>query len=91
MKIRYSYWKDGKKKALTMSYDDGQIADLRLLDIFNKNGIRGTFPLNADNIGRDNRVTAEDVRTKYLGSGFVLKRSASVERARREHEERINQ
>ena len=26
----------------------------------------------------------EDVRTKYLGSGFILKRSKSVERARRE-------
>lgn len=29
----------------------------------------------------------EDVRTKYLGSGFVLKRSVSVERAQREHGE----
>lgn len=28
----------------------------------------------------------DDVRTKYLGSGFVLKRSKSVERARREAE-----
>ena len=28
----------------------------------------------------------EDVRTKYLGSGFILKRSVSVERAQREHE-----
>ncbi len=27
----------------------------------------------------------EDVRTKYLGSGFMLKRSVSVERAQREH------
>ena len=27
----------------------------------------------------------EDVRTKYLGSGFVLKRSVSVERAQREY------
>ena len=27
----------------------------------------------------------EEVRTKYLGSGFVLKRSVSVERARAEH------
>ena len=27
----------------------------------------------------------DDVRTKYLGSGFVLKRSVSVERAMREH------
>ena len=30
----------------------------------------------------------EDVRTKYLGSGFVLKRSVSVERARAEYEKR---
>lgn len=29
----------------------------------------------------------DDVRTKYLGSGFVLKRSKSVERARKEVEE----
>ncbi len=28
----------------------------------------------------------EEVRTKYLGSGFVLKRSVSVEKARAEHE-----
>ena len=33
----------------------------------------------------------EDVRTKYLGSGFVLKRSVSVERARREHEQQLAQ
>lgn len=31
----------------------------------------------------------EDVRTKYLGSGFVLKRSVSVEKAQREHQERL--
>ncbi len=31
----------------------------------------------------------DDVRTKYLGSGFVLKRSVSVLRAQREHEERM--
>ena len=29
----------------------------------------------------------EDVRTKYLGTGFVLKKSKSVERARREVEQ----
>ena len=31
----------------------------------------------------------DDVRTKYLGSGFDLKRSVSVERAQREHEEAL--
>ena len=35
MKIRYDYYKDGKKKALTMSYDDGRTFDLRLAQIFN--------------------------------------------------------
>ena len=28
----------------------------------------------------------EDVRTKYLGSGFILKKSVSVERAKAEHQ-----
>jgi len=31
----------------------------------------------------------EDVRTKYLGSGFVLKRSVAVEKAKAEHEARL--
>ena len=31
----------------------------------------------------------EDVRTKYLGSGFVLKRCVSVGRAQREYQERM--
>ena len=33
----------------------------------------------------------EDVRVKYLGSGFVLKRSVSVERAKKEHEESVRE
>ena len=33
----------------------------------------------------------EDVRTKYLGSGFVLKRSLAVERARAEHLNKIRE
>lgn len=67
MKIRFGYYKDGKKKALTMSYDDGQKHDLRLLDIFNRYGIRGTFHLNSGKIGREKFVSAEDVRTAYAG------------------------
>ncbi len=33
----------------------------------------------------------EDVRTKYLGSGFILKKSVSVERAKAEHQAMLNQ
>ena len=67
MRIKFNLYKDGKRRAFTMSYDDGQIHDLRLIEIFNKYGIKGTFNLNANNIDKEGYVTAEDVRTKYVG------------------------
>lgn len=44
MRIKYLY-KDGKKRALTMSYDDCAAHDRRLVEIFNKYHIKGTFHL----------------------------------------------
>lgn len=41
-------WPEGKSKAVTFSYDDGGETDFRLLSIFNKYGIRGTFHVNAN-------------------------------------------
>jgi len=35
------------KKALTLSYDDGVVQDIRLMEIMNKHGIRGSFNLNS--------------------------------------------
>ncbi len=43
----YCCYPGGKHKALTMSYDDGRTQDRRLVDIFNQNGIKGTFHLNS--------------------------------------------
>ena len=43
----YHCFPGGKHKALTFSYDDGRIFDKRLIEIFNKNGMKGTFNLNA--------------------------------------------
>lgn len=43
----YCCYPGGKFKALTMSYDDGQIHDRRLVEIFNRHGIKGTFHLNS--------------------------------------------
>lgn len=42
----YICFPEGKAKALTMSYDDGKIQDERLIGIFNKYGIKGTFNIN---------------------------------------------
>lgn len=45
MKVMITF-PEGKAKVLTMSYDDGKIQDERLVSIFNRNGIKGTFNLN---------------------------------------------
>ncbi len=37
----------GKAKAFTMSYDDGVEQDIRLIEIMNRCGLKGTFNLNA--------------------------------------------
>ena len=42
MNIKYLY-KDGKRKALTMSYDDCPPEDSRLVELFNRYHIKGTF------------------------------------------------
>lgn len=49
--IRLDLFKGGRKQALTFSYDDGTLADERLLAIFNRYGIKATFNLNSARIG----------------------------------------
>lgn len=63
--ITYNVYKDGKNHILTMSYDDGQIFDLKLIEIFDKYGIRGTFHLNSGRIGKEGYVSADDIRNKF--------------------------
>ena len=41
----------GKMKAVTFSYDDGVSQDLRMIDLFNKYGLKGTFNLNSSGFG----------------------------------------
>ena len=50
MKLRniYTCFPGGKHKVLTLSYDDGKIADRRLVSIFNEYGLKGTFNVNSD-------------------------------------------
>ncbi len=38
---------NGKQKAVTFSYDDGIVMDKRLVEIFNRYGMKGTFNLNS--------------------------------------------
>lgn len=67
MKVYYCY-PEGKFKALTMSYDDGRIQDKKLVSIFNRYGIRGTFNLNYGLMDdTPGRVLKSEVASLYSG------------------------
>lgn len=67
MNIQFLYYPGGKTKALTMSYDDGQIHDRRLVELFNQYGIKGTFHLNSARFSMEDIIDATEVRTLYRG------------------------
>ncbi|MCM3728047.1 polysaccharide deacetylase family protein [Neobacillus cucumis] len=58
---------EGKHKVLTMSYDDGRSADRKLVEIFNRYGIKGTFHLNSGLFGTGDRIPREEVSRLYQG------------------------
>ena len=66
MKV-YICFPGGKAKALTMSYDDGKVQDERLVSIFNKYGIKGTFNLNYGMLGKPPRLSADRIQELYRG------------------------
>lgn len=69
----------GKRKALTLSYDDGTVQDRRLVELMNRYGIKGTFNLNSGTLGRgettdvsgrvteEPAITLEELPTLYAG------------------------
>lgn len=46
----------GFKKYFTLSYDDGVTQDIRLVEIFNRYGLKCTFNLNSGRFGTDGEV-----------------------------------
>ena len=43
---------NGKMKAITFSFDDGVTQDIKLVELMNKYGLKGTFNLNSERFGR---------------------------------------
>ncbi|MBQ9338137.1 MAG: polysaccharide deacetylase family protein [Lentisphaeria bacterium] len=58
---------DGKIKALTFSYDDGSRDDIRLVEIFNRFGMKATFNLIGSQFNNESRVHADEAKTLYAG------------------------
>ena len=65
-KVIYTCFPGGKHKVLTMSYDDGRLEDRRLVELFNRYGIRGTFNLNGG-LPRPERIPESEWVELYKG------------------------
>ena len=68
--MRFVY-PEGKNKALTFSYDDGQIHDRKLVEILNRHGMKGTFHLNSGMLAQDRNhdvfLAADEVAELFAG------------------------
>jgi peptidoglycan/xylan/chitin deacetylase (PgdA/CDA1 family) len=72
----------GKAKALTLSYDDGVEQDIRLINIMNQYGLKGTFNINSGAYAAEGtvypvgqihrRMTKNQVTETYLNSGHEV-------------------
>ena len=77
MKMRL---KDGKIKVLTLSYDDGVVQDIRLIEIMNKHGLKGTFNINSgcylpEDAVREKfygRMKLSEAQKLYINSGHEI-------------------
>lgn len=65
-------WQGFQKKALTLSYDDGVVQDVRLAQIMDAHGIKGTFNINGRDFTADRsgswthpRLTREEALVLY--------------------------
>ncbi len=65
--IQFNRFKEGKKHCLTFSYDDGGTPDEKLVEIFNRYGMKGTFHLNSGLLNTENRIRSNQVRDLYQG------------------------
>ena len=66
----YMKLKDGRSKVLTLSYDDGVVQDIRLIEILDRYGLKATFNINSGLY-----LPEEVTREKFRGR---LKRSEAL-------------
>ena len=62
--ILYDAFPGGKQNAFTLSYDDGDLRDVRLMELFRKNDLKATFHL-VNSVFRS--ATAAEIGNRYRG------------------------
>lgn len=55
----------GKMKAVTFSYDDCTMQDVRLVELFNKYGVKATFNVNSELLGCENELVRHGVTIRH--------------------------
>ena len=75
---------NGRKKAVTFSFDDGVTQDIRLIEILNKYGLKGTFNINSGLLGgkqelerngrivSHNKIQPNQVKSLYAGHEIAV-------------------
>ena len=56
---------NGKNKAVTFSYDDGVSQDIRLIELFDKYGLKCTFNLNSECLGYNMSIVRDGVTVSH--------------------------
>ena len=72
MKYNFLRFPGGKMKAVTLSYDDGNKVDVRLVDTVNRYGLKGTFNLVGHLVENESGLTKEFIRTEILAKGHEI-------------------
>lgn len=72
--IKFDRYRDGKRYALTFSYDDGCAQDRRLVELFNKYHMKATFNLISGNTLKEGMqgIHASEVRSLYTANGHEV-------------------
>ena len=55
----------GKLKAVTFSYDDGVTQDIRLIELLNRYGLKCTFNLNSELLGKNGMLNFQDQHVSH--------------------------
>ena len=64
-------WPEYRKKAVTLSYDDSVVYNVKLMEIMDKYGLKGTFNLNSGVLANDEGgrfLTKEQIACLYKNS-----------------------
>ena len=75
MKYKFIRFPEGKSKAVTLSYDDGCRADIRLSETISKYGIKATFNIPSHRIAEKEGgwdLTKEEIRKHFLDKGHEI-------------------